>query len=75
MFQKPAKINRGKYYDTCMTYLLQAIRDHESAGGELLTVTEKRYACGLPLPPFQRPKKWTQERQVPLDSFINALEN
>lgn len=67
MFNKPAKANLGKSYESCLTYLDCALKDHRelvAKGEPLLTVTAERYACGLPIPSFQRDLAWTRQQQI-----------
>lgn len=83
MFQIPVKANLGKHFESCMSYLQLARKEHAeliAKSDDLVTVTAERYACGLPVPSFQRHLVWTQEQQIkfiesawrgiPLGSFM-----
>ncbi|KZX57678.1 hypothetical protein A3709_18820 [Halioglobus sp. HI00S01] len=63
----PPAIDLGRHFDTAISYLWTNWREHQEMvreGRQLLTVEEDRYACGFPLPTFQRPLCWDQSQEV-----------
>lgn len=73
MFQLPKKANLGKQFDTCITFILYHYNEYKKLleqGEPLLTAPAERYACGFPIPSFQRPSVWTQDQQV---KFIESV--
>lgn len=69
----PAPIDHGRHCESLMSYLWHNYTEHNklllSAEDYMLTVGAERYACGFPLPPFQRELCWTQEQEV---AFIES---
>jgi hypothetical protein len=63
----PEKLNLGREYDYNMDTLLTHYDKHLAliaSHEQLDTVRAERYACGFPLPPFQRPLVWTRAQEV-----------
>jgi hypothetical protein len=61
----PQPINKGKHIDSAIGFLKLSLGAFLSEGPDGMgTVTAERYACGYPLPPFQRDLVWTQAQEV-----------
>lgn len=63
----PAQINLGTRHEMSMDHLDHTLRMHRHHGSEMCE--SDRYACGHPLPPFQREACWDEARQV---AFIES---
>lgn len=73
MFQLPQKVNLGTEHCTCISFILYQYNEHKELleqGKHLLTATAERYACGFPIPSFQRTHVWTQDQQI---KFIESV--
>lgn len=70
----PEMINQGKHSESCISFVWQNHIDHQrlaiSDEEYLMTVDSDRYACGWPLPDFQRQFKWSLKQQV---QFIESV--
>lgn len=72
-YRLPEVIDTGRSMDTTVEWLLIRLREHNRAIADnipLITATEERYACGYPLPSFQRPNRWDVEKQR---AFIESI--
>ena len=68
----PPAIDHGKHSESCISYLWEEWQEHKELlgkGAALVTDTGKSYACGLPVPGFQRDLCWTLEQEV---AFIES---
>lgn len=68
----PAPMDQGKSSESVMGYLHQMYREHHdliARGEPSLTDSALRYACGLPVPDFQRELVWTRDQEV---AFIES---
>ena len=69
----PAPLDPGKHAASVMSYLWTHYQEYKtlSASQEepLMTVDADRFACGFPLPPFQREQCWTEGQQA---AFIES---
>lgn len=69
----PPRIDFGNTIDSTLNALLDNYEQHKQAlksGGMLYHDTASRYACGYPVPPFQRQLVWTDSQKV---AFIESL--
>ena len=70
----PKPIDLGRTYDFTMDTLWEHYQKHNDKieKGESLTrtVESDRYACGFPVPHFQRPPVWTKEQK---ERFIESV--
>lgn len=63
----PSPIDLGREYDFNMETLFTHYQKHlalKESGEDLDTATADRYACGYPIPPFQRDLVWTRNQEV-----------
>jgi len=64
----PPVIDQGKHQESCMSYIYHHWREYKSIikdGVEpLVTDNAERFACGFPLPEFQRSNVWTRDQEV-----------
>jgi hypothetical protein len=64
----PKLIDLGRVYDFCMDTIWGHYQEHleklKNNERFVKTTTAKRYACGYPLPYFQRPSCWTLEQKT-----------
>lgn len=69
----PLPLDQGRHSESCMSYLYHHYQEHlrllRSESDPLMTVEAERYACGFPLPEFQRDLCWTREQEV---AFIES---
>jgi hypothetical protein len=68
----PAPIDQGKHSESTLMYLDFHWKEHlriRREEGVSLTVEAERYACGFPLPNFQRDHVWTLDQEV---AFIES---
>jgi hypothetical protein len=69
----PEPIDLGQIYEFGLEQHLTHYQDHQrrlESGEGLITVTADRYACGYPIPPFQRPLVWTRAQEI---AFIESI--
>lgn len=59
----PKKLDLGKHCSGMMSFLKANLDDHKH-GQERGYVKSERYACGFPVPPFQRDLVWSREQEV-----------
>ena len=68
----PKKIDMGNHSESSMGFLRYSYKEHISLakkGDFLLTDASDRFACGFPVPDFQRDLCWDQEQEI---SFIES---
>jgi hypothetical protein len=68
----PKPLDQGRNSESCMSYLRHHYLEYKNIlekKGVLVTDTSDRYACGFPLPSFQRPSRWTREQKI---AFIES---
>lgn len=69
----PEALNQGEQLQTTIQYLHSHYRDfrlNQEKGAALDTVEAERYACGFPIPPFQRDQVWTHAQEV---AFLESV--
>jgi hypothetical protein len=70
----PAPIDTGRHYESSVEFLWDYYLKYKTAleSGEEYTRTDtaENYACGLPVPPFQRDPVWTIAQQI---KFIESV--
>lgn len=73
MAKIPSPIDYGKHCESTVDFLWYHWQKHISllqSGVNLLTDTADRYACGLPIPNFQRQLCWSPEQEK---AFIESI--
>lgn len=69
----PAPVDNGRFFESDVNFLYENFRKHIDLiekGERPLSAIADRYACGFPLPPFQRDLKWTREQEI---RFIESI--
>lgn len=65
----PAPLDNGKHHESCITSLKYFLDAHKNDADGQLVVSSERYACGYPIPSWQRELKWSREQEV---AFIES---
>tara|TARA_Y100001972_G_scaffold115322_2_gene151896 strand:- start:2682 stop:3227 length:546 start_codon:yes stop_codon:yes gene_type:complete len=63
----PAAIDQGRHRESTMSCLWQDWQSYKeliAKGEDLITDTGATYACGLPVPEFQRDLCWSQSQEI-----------
>lgn len=68
----PQVIDTGKKVESCIDALWMNYREHLAMKPTDLPMydTSERYACGYPIPSFQRELVWTMSQKI---SFIESI--
>lgn len=66
----PAKIDRGRHHESDVSALIHMYERHHSGKESGYTAKADRYACGLPIPDFQREFCWNEQQQI---KFVESV--
>ena len=68
--QIPQRVDLGRYFESTLYALnFQLQKFNEKQGEDGAPTNSERFACGWPVPQFQRPLVWSREQQV---AFIES---
>lgn len=69
----PEPFDNGRLFESSVDHAYTTLRKHRESlanGTPLEAAPAARYACGFPLPPFQRELKWTREQEI---RFVESI--